>query len=665
MDIDTVYVYVPAEELSKKSYRKWRTRTQTLLDAADLLGVVTDTAALTDKNAPTESDHEIWTKDRKAFNIIMGQLHHRDSDMVISNPALQNSARTLWVHLYRRYGDVNPLQVNKAWCQFYKCGMDLKTPNLLVNLSAAITQLEAAGQATDIVQCRMFVLSMFPSSHQPLKERLINEEPSPTLDQVLSHLKTAIDSCREPVSSVVGSGNPALEEVDNFARAENTLSNCSTTLKQCHSNHQPSLSSSIDFFPPTSLFFNPWVNVKSESSALNPKRDPQAPTASRSTSKSFGSSQTCQIPTLGSCNAVNEKTPSDASLVSNQAANQVPHDGAQTRPNSSPLQSAHWFSPFDVPRESKSVETCRFSQTPREGANVPDISPQESSSSMSGLSTAKIPRESYATVDCSSNIFDTQKDVKPDIPRDVKPNIPKIVGNRIQKEIKPDIKKELESDFNNEGTSRVDHVYEEQVTSSCAAQNPATRAHLRPKLEQKPMSSHPTTRTSDIPQPMRASPSHERQLVRVRASQEDPKPLQRRTQEKLDRLEAHARQKANRVQEYHSPSAPHMKPGTMEYMRYILQNHLPRLVIYWDLRKPDLLYLFRKYHIDRKPVDDEELARYHSFYNRCKPGEVPGSQRQRDPWRAAIQLLNPSRVLPAKMTIDQLQRAFYEEGGRR
>ncbi|EGG00580.1 uncharacterized protein MELLADRAFT_73158 [Melampsora larici-populina 98AG31] len=109
-----------------------------------------------------------------------------------------------------------------------------------------------------------------------------------------------------------------------------------------------------------------------------------------------------------------------------------------------------------------------------------------------------------------------------------------------------------------------------------------------------------------------------------------------------------------------------MKPGTMEYMRYKLQNHIPRLVIYWDLHKPDLLYLYRKYYIDGKPIDHEELGRYRLFYNKSKRGEFlcpPGHRR--DPWRAAVQLLNPSRVLPAKMTIDQLQTAYREEGGRR
>ncbi|KAH9819523.1 hypothetical protein DFH28DRAFT_924866 [Melampsora americana] len=654
MDINTVYVYVRAQPLSKRSYPVWRSKTHTLFEEADLLEVVTDTAASPIESAPVGSGHQIRTKDLKAFNIIMGQLHHRDT-------TLQDSAQKLWIHLYRRYGDVNPLQVNKAWCQFYDCGMDRKTPNLLCNIFAAITQLEEAGQATDSAQCRMFILSMFPSTHRPLKEKLIHKEPSATLHEVLAHLKTAIDSSIAPA-------NPALEDVDSVSPQENQPSDSSTTFHQSQKPHQLVLSSHAKLLPPTSLFFNPWVNENSDSSVPDPERDLRP----LRVSQSYSSSTTGQTPSPSSSN---EENASGASLVTNQ----IPQDEAL---------SDYWLSPFDVPIDINRGETFKSGKSPREDANTPSMPSHPASAGIPGPGTAgNLPRESDHVVCGSSNVFEIQEDVKPDIHQDLKPDVYTDVKNVTQKGIKSDIKKEFESEFNKEGFPKVDYVYEEQVSSSCAAQNPTTSSHLRTKLEQKPMTLQPKIRISVIPDPINARSSRERKLLQNQgdASHEESKVLQRRKQENLVRYDAPLRQKnghnndhisfyksdtsnmfqTNWVQEYHSPSAPHMKRGTMEYMRYILQNHLPRLVIHWDLRKPDPLYLFKKYHTDGKPVEVEELARYQSFYNKGKRGDVLGPQRQRDPWRAAVQLLNPSRVLPAKMTIDQLQRAYWEERGRR
>ncbi|EGG00579.1 uncharacterized protein MELLADRAFT_79209, partial [Melampsora larici-populina 98AG31] len=265
---------------------------------------------------------------------------------------------------------------------------------------------------------------MFPSSHQSLKEKLIHEESLATLDEVLAHLKTAFHSNQEAVSSAVGPANPALEDVDSLSPQEKQLLTRSTSLKQSQTNNQPLLPSHVELSPPTSLFFNPWVDEISDSSALKPGRDlPRVAKCDRS-------SKTCQTTISSSSNAATKENASGASLVTNQVREQVSHDGSQTRLHLSPLQSEHRISTFYVTTESKSVERCQSWRTPREDANAPSMSPQISSSSMPGPSTANgSPGAREETVGGSPEVFDSQKDVKPNVDKDVK--------NYISNEVKP------------------------------------------------------------------------------------------------------------------------------------------------------------------------------------------------------------------------------------
>ncbi|EGG00577.1 uncharacterized protein MELLADRAFT_111741 [Melampsora larici-populina 98AG31] len=650
MITDNVYVSVPAQRLSKKSYMLWRTRTQALLDAKDVLGVVTDTAVPTIENAPTESDDQILTKDRKAYDIIIEQLHELDRQTVISNPALQSSARTLWLHFYRRYGVANPLQVDEAWTQFHECRTNLEDPNLMVNIRAAISKLEAAGQATDISPCRTLILSMFPTSLQPLKNRLSQEEA--ILEEVLAHLETVIQTYREPVSPLLGSADPARKDSDK--------ANPSQKVSEHNQKREMRIARRINRLPSRSKkrkCFKPACPASTPS-----------PTPISKCLPSLG-----QIPTPGPSNPFKEASTLGTSSAANQNPEHLPHVEPQPH-NISSLS--------DTPSKSKHAETSKCGKISQGDVDAPGMPSQTSSFDIPGPSAARnSPSHSGEDVGACPKVLDTQKDVKPEIQKDAAPEIQKEATpdiqndekNDTQKEVKPDIKKEFEPNLTNEDSSRVNQVYEEQVSSSCAAQNPFNSSHLRTKKNQKPTIFDPTTSSPENAKPVNSSTCHERQVDHNQTSQNDTQGPQTGKPEERNSFDPHARQKTNKVYEYHRPSAPYIEPGSTEYkkwdkeyLRYILQNRLPRLVVHWNIGKDGLLDLFKKHYIEGEPVDVQSRRQYHYFYNNCKRGDVPvipGRKRQRDPWRAAIQLLNPTKVLDFDKKIDDLIDIYEEEGG--
>lgn len=610
----------------------WRTRTQALLDAKDVLGVVTDTAVSPSENAPAESVDRIWAKDRKAYDIIMAELHERDRQVVIGNPTLQNSARTLWLHFYLLYGVVDRLQVDKAWTQFHECRTNLEDPNLVVNFRVAIAKLEEAGQATDTPCCRTLVLFMFPSSLQPLKDRLSQDEA--TLDEILAHLETVIQTCREPVAPLVSSANPAREDADEPHPAQ----------KSSEHSHDREIR------------------------------------ARRRINNLPARSKKCKVPTARLSNALNNERILGASLANNQEPGHFPHDEVQ--PHNPSL-------PSDVSSESKDVESNQSLKAFQESANEPRIPAQTSSSGMRGPSTARnSPRNSNNNVGSSSNMFDSHEDIKPNIRRepssqkDAKPEISKEAAleipkdgtpdiqqngksetqkdlkNEVQKEAKADIEKKSEPNSKKEESSNVEHIYEEHVASSCAAQNPSTSSRLRTKLDQKSMTLNPET--PEFPQPVESSTSRESQPLHDQTSRTDFQALERGNQAEPDGFDANTT-KEKRTQKDNSRLEPHMKPGKMEWMRYRLQNSRPRLVIHYGIKYDELKYLYEKYYNTNECVNKAELIWHRSFYNETEKGVIPGPQNRSNPWRAAVQLLNPSRVLSAKMTIPQFKNAYNEE----
>ncbi|KAG0140735.1 hypothetical protein CROQUDRAFT_110947 [Cronartium quercuum f. sp. fusiforme G11] len=212
--------------LNKQLYPTWRIRTQIILEASDLLEIANGLEQLPDETSSPEFTAQFLRRDRKAYNLILDQLNDDEIAIINNNPTIQNSSHQLWEHLFKKYGDVKPLEIHQAWANWEACSSDLNDPDLLVNHWKAVSMLTEAGQATDTVQCVTHVLAKILTLpyFKFLKEKYFKGEINISLSTALAHLQLATSIHRYNLPSAVntipttfpdkvhvGSGFPSLE----------------------------------------------------------------------------------------------------------------------------------------------------------------------------------------------------------------------------------------------------------------------------------------------------------------------------------------------------------------------------------------------------------------------------------------------------------------------